>query len=153
MPLNSVVARVTDRIRERSATGRSRYLALVDRMAARDRGSDRLGCANVAHAFAALPSNEKFKVIAERVPNIGIVTAYNDMLSAHAPYAGFPDVLKDEARKLGATAQVAGGGPAVWGGGAQGTAGLGVGLFSRGTIGLGPALALSPDAVHGAPLP
>src|SRR4051812_23609440 len=153
MKLHPTVAAVTQRIRKRSASERAAYLKRIDEAAARPRGDDRMGCANVAHAFAALPGNDKFRVVAEKAPNIGIVTAYNDMLSAHAPYAGFPDVIKDEARKLGATAQVAGGGPAVWGGGAQGTAGLGVGLFSRGTIGLGPALALSPDAVHGAPLP
>ena len=108
MQMNSVVARVTDRIRERSAATRSDYLRRVDEMAARDRGSDRLGCANVAHAFAALPANDKLKVVVERTPNVGIVTSYNDMLSAHSPYAGFPDILKDEARRLGVTAQVAG---------------------------------------------
>ena len=150
MPLNSVVARVTDRIRERSATSRGRYLALVDRMAARDRGSDRLGCANVAHAFAALPSSDKFKVVSERVPNIGIVTAYNDMLSAHAPYAGFPDVLKDEARRQGATAQVAGGVPAMCDGVTQGTPAMDLSLFSRDVIAQGTAVALSHDVFDGA---
>jgi len=150
MPLNSVVARVTDRIRERSAPGRSRYLALVDRMAARDRGSDRLGCANVAHAFAALPSSEKFKVVAERVPNIGIVTAYNDMLSAHAPYATFPDVLKDEARRQGATAQVAGGVPAMCDGVTQGTPAMDLSLFSRDVIAMATAVSLSHDVFDGA---
>ena len=99
MSLHPVVARVTDRIRDKSAPSRARYLQLVDRMAARDRGSDRLGCANVAHAFASMPQDARFKVVTERAPNLGIVTAYNDMLSAHAPYARFPDVLKDEARR------------------------------------------------------
>jgi len=113
MTLHSVVARVTDRIRERSADSRAAYLRLVDQMAARDRGSDRLGCANVAHAVAALPANEKFKVVVERQPNLAIVNSYNDMLSAHAPYARFPDLIKDEARRHGATAQVAGGVPAM----------------------------------------
>jgi phosphogluconate dehydratase len=80
-----------------------------------------MGCANVAHAFAALPDNDKFKVVVERAPNIGIVNAYNDMLSAHAPYAGFPPVLKDEAQRHGATAQVAGGVPAMCDGVTQGT--------------------------------
>src|SRR3954470_22507313 len=150
MPLNSVVARVTDRIRERSAPGRSRYLALVDRMAARDRGSDRLGCANVAHAFAALPSSEKFKVVTERAPNIGIVTAYNDMLSAHAPYATFPDVLKDEARRQGATAQVAGGVPAMCDGVTQGTPAMDLSLFSRDVIAMATAVSLSHDVFDGA---
>ena len=80
-----------------------------------------MGCANVAHAFAALPANDKFRVVTEKAPNIGIVTAYNDMLSAHAPFARFPDVIKDEARKRGATAQVAGGVPAMCDGVTQGT--------------------------------
>src|SRR5690349_4406545 len=108
MKLHSVVARVTDRIRERSAVTRSAYLQRVAQAAARDRGADRLGCANVAHAFAALPPNDKFKVVAERAPNIGIVNAYNDMLSAHQPLGAFPAIIKDEARRHGATAQVAG---------------------------------------------
>ena len=99
MKLNPVLDRVTDRIRERSAGTRADYLRRVDEMAARDRGSDRLGCANVAHAFASMPQDARLKVVTERAPNLGIVTAYNDMLSAHAPYAGFPDVIKDEARR------------------------------------------------------
>ena len=66
------------------------YLERVDRLAARPRGTDRMGCANVAHAFAGMPANDKLRVVAERAPNIGIVTAYNDMLSAHQPYEGFP---------------------------------------------------------------
>src|SRR4051812_32302000 len=111
MKLNSVLAAVTQRIRERSAPTRSAYLARLDQAAARDRGADRMGCANVAHAFAEIPANDKFKVVTERAPNIGIVNSYNDMLSAHAPYARFPDIIKDEARKQGATAQVAGGVP------------------------------------------
>ena len=86
----------------------ARVQAAIDR----PRGADRMGCANVAHAFAALPANDKLRVVAERAPNIGVVTAYNDMLSAHQPYEGFPAVIRDEARKLGAT-QVAGGVPAM----------------------------------------
>ena len=150
MQLNSVVARVTERIRERSRDDRSAYLRRVDEMAARERGSDRLGCANVAHAFAALPANEKLKVVAERVPNLGIVTSYNDMLSAHAPYAGFPDILKDEARRLGATAQVAGGVPAMCDGVTQGTPGMELSLFSRDVIAMATAVALSHDVFDGA---
>jgi phosphogluconate dehydratase len=80
---------ITARIRGRSAPTRQAYLARVERLAQRPRGSDRMGCANVAHAFAALPGNDKFRVVAERAPHIGIVTAYNDMLSAHQPYEGF----------------------------------------------------------------
>src|SRR5438105_5549207 len=145
MQMNSTVAAVTERIRERSAAGRAAYLRVVDDAAARGRGDDRMGCANVAHAFAALPGNDKFRVVAEKAPNIGIVTAYNDMLSAHAPYARFPGIIKDEARENGATAQVAGGVPAMCDGVTQGTAGMELSLFSRDTIALGTAVALSHD--------
>src|SRR5687767_10589064 len=99
MKLNPVVAAVTQRIRERSAAARVAYLQRIDQAASRDRGSDRLGCANVAHAFAGLPESDKFRVVAERAPNIAIVNSYNDMLSAHAPYGTFNAVIKDEARR------------------------------------------------------
>jgi phosphogluconate dehydratase len=150
MNLHPTVAAVTERIRQRSARGRDAYLHRIDEAAARGRGDDRMGCANVAHAFAALPGSDKFRVVAEHAPNIGIVTAYNDMLSAHAPYARFPDIIKDEARKLGATAQVAGGVPAMCDGVTQGTAGMELSLFSRDTIALGTAVALSHDVFDAA---
>jgi len=150
MRLHPAVETVTERIRERSAPGRSAYLKLIERQAARDRGADRMGCANVAHAFAALPANDKFRVVTEKAPNIGIVTAYNDMLSAHAPFARFPDVIKDEARKRGATAQVAGGVPAMCDGVTQGTAGMELSLFSRDVIAMGTAVALSHDVFDAA---
>jgi phosphogluconate dehydratase len=150
MKLHPTVAAVTRRIRERSAANRAAYLKRVDDAAAQPRGDDRMGCANVAHAFAALPGNDKFRVVAQHVPNIGIVTAYNDMLSAHAPYARFPDVIKDEARKHGANAQVAGGVPAMCDGVTQGTHGMELSLFSRDTIALGTAVALSHDVFDAA---
>jgi phosphogluconate dehydratase len=150
MKLHPTVEHVTQRIRERSAPLRSAYLAQVKAAAQRDRGADRMGCANVAHAFAALPANDKFKVIAEKAPNIGIVNAYNDMLSAHAPLAGFPSIIKDELRKHGATAQVAGGVPAMCDGVTQGTAGMELSLFSRDSIAQGTAIALSHDVFDGA---
>lgn len=78
-----VLVAVTQRIRERSAASRKAYLAGVDALLNRPRGPDRMGCANVAHAFAALPANDKLRVVAQRAPNIAIVSAYNDMLSAH----------------------------------------------------------------------
>ena len=109
-----------------------------------------MGCANVAHAFAGLPANDKFRVVAEKAPNIGIVNAYNDMLSAHAPLARYPDVIKDEARKLGATAQVAGGVPAMCDGVTQGTPGMELSLFSRDVIAMGTAIALSHDVFDAA---
>lgn len=136
---------VTDRIRERSHGLRSAYLAQLAEIRNRDRGSDRMGCANVAHAVAGIPANDKFRVVAERAPNIGIVTAYNDMLSAHAPYQGYPDVIKQEARRLGATAQVAGGVPAMCDGVTQGTPGMELSLFSRDLIAMSTAVALTHD--------
>ncbi|MBS7808113.1 phosphogluconate dehydratase [Variovorax sp. PCZ-1] len=150
MKLHPVIEAVTQRIRERSAPTRSAYLALIKAAASRDRGADRMGCANVAHAFAALPANDKFKVVAEKAPNIAIVNAYNDMLSAHAPLAGFPSIIKDELRKHGATAQVAGGVPAMCDGVTQGTAGMELSLFSRDNIAQGTAIALSHDVFDGA---
>src|SRR5687767_5855551 len=141
---------VTQRIRERSAPLRSAYLQRVDALAARPRGSDRMGCANVAHAFAALPASDKLRIVAERAPNIGIVTAYNDMLSAHQPYEGFPAVIRDEAHRQGATAQVAGGVPAMCDGVTQGLPGMELSLFSRDTIAMGTAVALTHDVFDGA---
>jgi phosphogluconate dehydratase len=148
--MKSAVLDVTARIREKSAAGRSAYLARIDKLAARPRGSDRMGCANVAHAFAALPSDDKFKVVAERAPHIGIVTAYNDMLSAHQPYEGFPAVIRDEARRHGATVQVAGGVPAMCDGVTQGLPGMELSLFSRDTIAMGTAVALTHDVFDAA---
>lgn len=150
MKLHPVVRAVTERIRERSAPRRAAYLRQIDEAAARDRGADRLGCANVAHAFAGLPANDKFRVVAEKAPNIGIVNAYNDMLSAHAPLGRFPEVIKDEARKHGATAQVAGGVPAMCDGVTQGTAGMELSLFSRDVIAMATAVSLSHDVFDAA---
>ncbi|RIX80209.1 phosphogluconate dehydratase [Acidovorax cavernicola] len=141
---------VTDRIRARSRDLRSTYLSRLAEIRARDRGSDRMGCANVAHAVAGIPANDKFKVVAERAPNLGIVTAYNDMLSAHAPYQGYPDIIKHEARRHGATAQVAGGVPAMCDGVTQGTPGMELSLFSRDLIAMSTAVALTHDMFDGA---
>ena len=148
--MKAAIAEVTQRIRERSARERAAYLAQVDRLAARDRGSDRMGCANVAHAFAAMPASDKFRVVAERAPHIGVVTAYNDMLSAHQPYESFPALIRDEARRLGATVQVAGGVPAMCDGVTQGLPGMELSLFSRDTIAMGTAVALTHDVFDAA---
>jgi phosphogluconate dehydratase len=150
MKLNPTLEAVTQRIRTRSGATRSAYLAQVQAMKNRSRGADRLGCANVAHAFAALPANDKLKVVAEKAPNIAMVSAYNDMLSAHAPYALYPSIIKDEARKLGCTAQVAGGVPAMCDGVTQGTPGMELSLFSRDNIAQGAAVALSHDVFDAA---
>jgi phosphogluconate dehydratase len=148
--MNSAIVDITARIAERSAASRTAYLARLDRLIGRPRGSDRMGCANVAHAFAGLPADDKFRVVAERAPHIGVVTAYNDMLSAHQPYEVFPAVLRDEARAAGATLQVAGGVPAMCDGVTQGLPGMELSLFSRDTIAMGTAIALSHDVFDGA---
>lgn len=136
---------VTERIRARSRDLRTDYLTRLQALRRRDRGSDRMGCANVAHAVAGVPANDKLRIVAERAPNIGIVTAFNDMLSAHAPFQGYPDIIKQEARRLGATAQVAGGVPAMCDGVTQGTPGMELSLFSRDVIAMGTAVALTHD--------
>ncbi|MDH4051723.1 MAG: phosphogluconate dehydratase [Rubrivivax sp.] len=148
--MKSAVSEITERIRQRSAGLRADYLARVNRMADRPKGPERMGCANVAHAFAALPANDKLRVVAERGPHIGIVTAYNDMLSAHQPYEGFPAIIRDEARRQGATVQVAGGVPAMCDGVTQGLPGMELSLFSRDTIAMGTAIALTHDVFDGA---
>jgi len=141
---------VTERIIEVSRPTRTAYLKRMEKIANRDRGVDRLGCANVAHAFAAMPANDKLKIVVEKAPNIGIVTAYNEMLSAHQPYANYPSIIKDEANKLGATAQVAGGVPAMCDGITQGEPGMELSLFSRDTIAMSTAIALSHDVFDAA---
>ena len=148
--MKPAVLEVTARIRERSAATRSSYLQGVDDAVARPRGTDRMGCANVAHAFAALPSSDKLRVVAQRAPNIAVVTAYNDMLSAHQPYEGFPALIRDEARKCGATVQVAGGVPAMCDGVTQGLPGMELSLFSRDTIAMATAIALTHDVFDAA---
>jgi phosphogluconate dehydratase len=122
--VTTAVDSITQRIRERSAPTRRAYLARIERDAQRDRSTDRMGCANVAHAFAAMPANDKLRVVAQRAPHIGVVTAYNDMLSAHQPYESYPAVIRDAARQLGATVQVAGGVPAMCDGVTQGLPGM-----------------------------
>ena len=148
--MKQAIVEVTHRIRERSAPTRSAYLARVDAAIARPRGADRMGCANVAHAFAAMPAHDKLRIVAERAPNIAVVTSYNDMLSAHQPYESFPALIRDEAHKLGATVQVAGGVPAMCDGVTQGLPGMELSLFSRDTIAMGTAIALTHDVFDGA---
>jgi phosphogluconate dehydratase len=144
-PLHPTLQAVTQRIRLRSAATRSAYLARIDRLAHRAPGAERMGCANVAHAFAALPGSDKFRVVAEKAPNIGVVTAYNDMLSAHQPYESYPALIRDEARRHGATVQVAGGVPAMCDGVTQGLPGMELSLFSRDSIAMATAVALTHD--------
>jgi phosphogluconate dehydratase len=147
--LNPVLAEVTARIVERSRDERAAYLARIE--AARGSGSGRgkLSCANWAHAFAASPNEDKARALTQ-APNIGIVTAYNDMLSAHQPLEHYPDVIRAAAREVGATAQVAGGVPAMCDGVTQGRPGMELSLFSREVIAMSTAVALSHDAFDGA---
>ena len=142
MSLNDTVQAVTDRIIERSRPVRGAYLDKIAR--AQDVGVKRahLSCGNQAHAYAAM-GDDKGSLIAERAPNIGIVTAYNDMLSAHQPFKDYPDMIKDAARKSGATAQVAGGVPAMCDGVTQGQVGMELSLFSRDVIALAAGVSLS----------
>ena len=148
--MNKTLLDVTARIKARSAASRERYLDLSERMAGRQRGVQRLGCANVAHAVAAMPANDKLRIVAEKAPHLGIVTAYNDMLSAHQPYENYPAIIRDEVHRQGATAQVAGGVPAMCDGVTQGTPGMELSLFSRDTIAMGTAVALSHDVFDAA---
>ena len=151
MAVHPEIAAVTDRIIERSKPGRDAYLALIRRE--REDGIDRpmLGCANLAHGFAGT-AEDRETMKAGRAMNIGIVTAYNDMLSAHATYYRYPEQMKIWAREAGATAQVAGGVPAMCDGVTQGYPGMELSLFSRDTIALSTAIALSHGMFEGAAL-
>ena len=142
-PLHPTLQKVTQRIINRSAGPRAAYLATVEhqRKSAPQRAG--MGCANMAHTTAALPASDKLKIHAERTPHVGIVTAYNDMLSAHQPYEVYPEFIRNHARTLGATAQVAGGVPAMCDGITQGAEGMELSLFSRDVIALSTAVALS----------
>ena len=145
MPLNPTIARVTERIVERSRSRRADYLARI--AATRESGPQRrrLSCGNLAHGFAACGPGDKSALRNGVAPNIGIVTAYNDMLSAHQPFERFPELIRVAARDVGATAQVAGGVPAMCDGVTQGRAGMELSLFSRDVIALSAAVALSHD--------
>ena len=144
--LNPVVAEVTARIVERSRASRADYLRRMD--AARDNGVARakLSCANWAHAFAGQTVADKLTAMGGKQPNLGIVTAYNDMLSAHQPFERFPAVIREAAREAGATAQVAGGTPAMCDGVTQGRPGMELSLFSRDVIAMSTGVALTHDA-------
>ncbi len=142
MALHPVLARVTERIIERSRPSRRRYLDLMADQKERGISRPRLSCGNFAHGFAAA-GEDKEAIKRLTGPNIGIVTAYNDMLSAHQPYGRYPEQIKIFAREAGATAQVAGGVPAMCDGVTQGQPGMDLSLFSRDVIALSTAVALS----------
>lgn len=145
MVLHRKIAEVTARIEERSRDSRSAYLERIEAVRKAGPGRQHLSCGNLAHAFAAVPLGDKL-TMRGRAPNIGIVTSYNDMLSAHQPFKDYPDLIKDAARKVGASAQVAGGTPAMCDGVTQGQPGMELSLFSRDVIALSAAVALTHDA-------
>ncbi|MEP7057678.1 MAG: phosphogluconate dehydratase [Caldimonas sp.] len=141
--LNPVVARVTARVRERSAASRKTYLAHVAAAGGDGPQRGRISCTNLAHAMAASPARDKIAIREQHVPNIAIVSAYNDMLSAHQPLEHFPEAIKRAARKAGATAQFAGGVPAMCDGVTQGQPGMELSLWSRDIIAQATAIALT----------
>lgn len=137
---------ITERIQTRSQDSRSRYLQRIDdmrRAQADTVARARMSCTNQAHAWAAAPATDKIWMREQRRPNIGIVSAYNDMLSAHQPLAAYPEWIKAAAREAGGTAQFAGGVPAMCDGVTQGQAGMELSLFSRDVIAMSTAIALS----------
>jgi phosphogluconate dehydratase len=149
MAMNPAVERVTARVVDKSKASRQRYLDLVARQGEAGISRERLSCGNLAHGFAA-SGDDKAAIRGGAAMNIGIVTAFNDMLSAHQPYGRYPDAIKLFAREVNATAQVAGGVPAMCDGVTQGQQGMELSLFSRDTIALSTAVALSHAMFEGA---
>jgi phosphogluconate dehydratase len=148
--IDPTVAAVTERIIARSTASRAAYLSKVRAAAERGPARGRLGCANLAHGFAAAEGEEKTALRRGTKPNLAIVTSYNDMLSAHQPFADYPPVLKEAAIRAGGIAQVAGGVPAMCDGITQGRAGMELSLYSRDVIAMSTAIALSHDMFDGA---
>ncbi|QWZ62644.1 phosphogluconate dehydratase [Aeromonas sp. FDAARGOS 1417] len=141
--IHQVISDVTARIRERSVARRQAFLARIQRQAEQGKTRAALACGNLAHAVAACSSDEKGRILDMTRANVGIVTAYNDMLSAHQPYKGYPDQIKAVLAELGHSAQVAGGVPAMCDGVTQGQPGMDMSLFSRDLIAQATALSLS----------
>ncbi len=148
--LHPKLAEVTQRIVERSKDLRADFMDRADRFKSSEPRRKKLSCANYAHVVAASSADEKLQAALDSVPNLGIVTAYNDMLSAHQPYHDYPEKIRAMARKFGATSQVAGGVPAMCDGVTQGRPGMELSLFSRDVIAMGTAIALSHDAFDAA---
>jgi phosphogluconate dehydratase len=142
---NAAIEAVTDAIRARSAPARAAYLARLDAQSAQGPRRGKLSCGNLAHGFAACAPDEKSELKAGGAPNIAIVTAYNDMLSAHQPFETYPNTIRAAVRAAGGVAQVAGGVPAMCDGVTQGRIGMELSLFSRDTIAMATAVALSHD--------
>ncbi|TGQ36530.1 MULTISPECIES: phosphogluconate dehydratase [unclassified Mesorhizobium] len=134
---------ITERIRQRSMPGREAYLGRIAEASNRTANRAVLSCGNLAHGFAVCSPSEKLALGGDRVPNLGIITSYNDMLSAHQPFETFPALIKDAAREAGGIAQVAGGVPAMCDGVTQGQPGMELSLFSRDVIAMAAAIGLS----------
>jgi len=149
MNVQTAVADVTRRIIERSGASRQHYLKQMHAAMQRDSRRSHIGCGNLAHGMAAAPLGDKNLLAKDNIPNLAIVTAYNDMLSAHQPYANYPARIKQAAHRAGAVAQVAGGVPAMCDGVTQGREGMDLSLFSRDVIALSTAVALSHDLFDG----
>ncbi|WP_412058083.1 phosphogluconate dehydratase [Bartonella sp. DGB2] len=150
MTIHPTIAAVTARIIERSKPSRDVYLTRVEKAASRVPKRSILGCANQAHGFAACEPIDKERLKTDRVANIGIITAYNDMLSAHQPFADFPTLIKQAVRDAGGVAQVAGGVPAMCDGITQGYDGMELSLFSRDVIAMAAGIGLSHDTFDAA---
>jgi len=148
--MHPVTMEVTERIIERSRDSRADYLEHMEAARASNPGRAKLSCANFAHAFAAQPDGDKQRMRDPSAPNVAIVSAYNDMLSAHQPLERFPPIIKTAAREVGATAQYAGGVPAMCDGVTQGRPGMELSLFSRDVIAMATAVALTHDAFDAA---
>ncbi|OFX05034.1 MAG: phosphogluconate dehydratase [Alphaproteobacteria bacterium RIFCSPHIGHO2_12_FULL_63_12] len=148
--LNDIVARVTDRIRARSRKTRDAYLIQMRSAATKKTHRSSVSCGNLAHAAAACGAADKKRLARGDGPNIAIVTAYNDMLSAHQPLGAYPDIIKNALNEIGATAQIAGGVPAMCDGVTQGQPGMDLSLFSRDVIAMAAAVSLSHNVFDGA---
>ncbi|HEY7774614.1 MAG TPA: phosphogluconate dehydratase [Marinagarivorans sp.] len=147
--MNSVIEAVTARVIERSAKIRQPYLAAMKRTMDEQPPKKRLSCGNLAHAYAACSSADKNTIRLMQSANISITTAYNDMLSAHQPYESYPNIIKEAARAMGSTAQIAGGVPAMCDGVTQGLAGMELSLFSREVVAMSAAVGLSHNMFDG----
>ncbi|MEF2073389.1 phosphogluconate dehydratase [Consotaella aegiceratis] len=146
MTVDRRIQDVTDRLRERSARTREAYLARIRARGAKGPAARaHLSCGNLAHGFAACGPVDKERLSGDQTLNLGIITAYNDMLSAHQPFERFPDLIREAARETGGTAQVASGVPAMCDGVTQGQAGMELSLFSREIIAMAAAVGLSHD--------
>lgn len=143
MSAHARIAAITNRIVERSKPTRERYLERLRAAASQGVNRSVLGCANLAHGFAVCSPAEKDALAGDRVPNLGIITAYNDMLSAHQPFETYPAVIREAAAQAGGIAQVAGGVPAMCDGVTQGQPGMELSLFSRDLIAMAAGVGLS----------